>query len=108
MIAEILIVDDNSDIRNILKDLILDAGFKTRVAANYKQALKEIDTKLPDVAILDVKLDTRKTKSLDPNNKVLDSKKLDVVSEPTAENPVICPFDEFKLAPAGKEPDCTV
>ncbi len=57
MIAEILIVDDNSDIRNILKDLILDAGFKTRVAANYKQALKEIDTKLPDVAILDVKLD---------------------------------------------------
>ena len=57
MIAEILIVDDNSDIRNILKDLISDAGFKTRVAANYNQALKEIDSKLPDVAILDVKLD---------------------------------------------------
>ena len=57
MIAEILIVDDNSDIRNILKDLISDAGFKTRVAANYKQALNEIDSKLPDVAILDVKLD---------------------------------------------------
>ena len=57
MIAEILIVDDNSDIRNILKDLISDAGFKTRVAANYKQALREIDAKLPDVAILDVKLD---------------------------------------------------
>jgi|TARA_B110001452_G_scaffold252977_1_gene243247 ribonucleoside-diphosphate reductase alpha chain len=33
--------------------------------------------------VLDVKLDTRKTKSLDPNNKVLDSKKLDVVSEKT-------------------------
>jgi len=57
MIAEILIVDDNSDIRNILKDLISDAGFKTRVAANYNQALNEIDAKLPDVAILDVKLD---------------------------------------------------
>ena len=57
MIAEILIVDDNFDIRNILKDLISDAGFKTRVAANYNQALKEIDSKLPDVAILDVKLD---------------------------------------------------
>ena len=40
MIAEILIVDDNSDIRNILKDLISDACFKTRVAANYNQALK--------------------------------------------------------------------
>ena len=57
MIAEILIVDDNFDIRNILKDLISDAGFNTRVAANFKQALNEIDTKLPDVAILDVKLD---------------------------------------------------
>ncbi len=57
MIAEILIVDDNSDIRNIIKDLISDAGYKTRVAANYNQALNEINTKLPDVAILDVKLD---------------------------------------------------
>ena len=57
MIAEILIVDDNSDIRNILKELISDAGYKTRVAANFKQALSEIDTNLPDVAILDVKLD---------------------------------------------------
>ena len=57
MIAEILIVDDNSDIRNILNDLITDAGHKTRLAANYSQALGEIDKKLPDVAILDVKLD---------------------------------------------------
>src|SRR6056300_99177 len=57
MIAEILIVDDNSDIRNILNELILDAGYKTRLAANYSQALNEIDKKLPDVAILDVKLD---------------------------------------------------
>ena len=57
MIAEILIVDDNADIRNILNELIIDAGYKTRVAANYNQALSEIDKKIPDVAILDVKLD---------------------------------------------------
>ena len=57
MATEILIIDDNSDIRNILKDLISDAGYKTRVAANYNQALNEIDKKLPDVAIIDVKLD---------------------------------------------------
>ena len=57
MSAEILIIDDNHDIRSILKDLISDAGFKTRVAANYNQALSEIDKKLPDVAIIDVKLD---------------------------------------------------
>ena len=57
MIAEILIVDDNSDIRKILDELITDAGYKTRVAANYNQALSEIDKKIPDVAIIDVKLD---------------------------------------------------
>ena len=57
MSSEILIVDDNADIRSILKDLIDEAGFRTRVAANYNQALKEIDKKLPDVAIIDVKLD---------------------------------------------------
>ena len=57
MSAEILIIDDNPDIRNIIKDLIDEAGFKTRVAANYNQALAEIDKKLPDVAIIDVKLD---------------------------------------------------
>ena len=57
MSVEILIVDDNVDIRNILNELIIDAGYKTRIAANYNQALKEIDKKMPDVAILDVKLD---------------------------------------------------
>ena len=57
MSTEILIVDDNSDIRNIINDLIIDSGYQTRLAANYNQALSEIDKKLPDVAILDVKLD---------------------------------------------------
>ena len=57
MNTEILIVDDNADIRNIINEMIIDAGYKTRIAANYNQALAEIDKKLPDVAILDVKLD---------------------------------------------------
>ena len=57
MSTEILIIDDNIDIRNIINDLIIDAGYKTRLAANYSQALNEIDKKLPDVAIIDVKLD---------------------------------------------------
>ena len=33
--------------------------------------------------VLDVKLDTRKTKSLDPKNKVIESKNLDIISEKT-------------------------
>ena len=57
MSIEILIIDDNADIRNIINDLMIDAGYKTRIAANYNQALNEIDKKLPDVAIIDVKLD---------------------------------------------------
>ena len=57
MSTEILIIDDNTDIRNIINDLIVEAGYKTRLAANYNQALNEIDKKLPDVAIIDVKLD---------------------------------------------------
>ena len=57
MTTEILIIDDNADIRNIINDLIIDHGYKTRLAANYNQALNEIDKKLPDVAIIDVKLD---------------------------------------------------
>ena len=57
MSTEILIIDDNSEIRAILQEIISDSGYKTRLAANYNQALSEIDKKLPDVAIIDVKLD---------------------------------------------------
>ena len=57
MTTEILIIDDNADIRTILDELIKDSGYKTRLAANFSQALTEIDKKLPDVAIIDVKLD---------------------------------------------------
>ena len=56
MSNEVLIVDDNPDIRNILNELISDLGYTTRIAANFQQALAEIDKKLPDVALLDVKL----------------------------------------------------
>mgnify|MGYP001244989046 CR=1 FL=1 len=74
MATEILIIDDNSDIRNILNDLISDAGYKTRVAANYNQALNEIDKKLPDVAIIDVKLDKGDNDGIDLLNHI---KKID-------------------------------
>ncbi len=57
MSAEILIIDDNSDIRFLITSLLKDRGFYIRQAANYNQALSEIDKKLPDVAIIDVKLD---------------------------------------------------
>ncbi len=70
MSAEILIIDDNSDIRLILNELISDAGYKTRLAANYNQALLEIDKKIPDVAIIDVKLDKGDTDGIELLNHI--------------------------------------
>ena len=57
MSKEILVIDDNLDIRQLISSILIDQGFKVREAANYDQALLEIKKKLPDVAIIDVKLD---------------------------------------------------
>tara|TARA_B100000686_G_C16753716_1_gene954116 strand:+ start:475 stop:1839 length:1365 start_codon:yes stop_codon:yes gene_type:complete len=57
MFNEILIIDDNSDIRQLVSGILKDKGFTVREAANFDQAILEINKKLPDVAIIDVKLD---------------------------------------------------
>ena len=57
MTNEILVIDDNADIRQLISSILKDKGFIVREAANYDQALLEINKKLPDVAIIDVKLD---------------------------------------------------
>ena len=75
MTTEILIIDDNADIRKILDELIQEAGYKTRLAANYNQALTEIDKKLPDVAIIDVKLDKGDTDGIELLNHIKNKNK---------------------------------
>ena len=57
MPKEILVIDDNSDIRKLISGILKDYGFVVRDAANYDQASLEIKKKLPDVAVIDVKLD---------------------------------------------------
>ena len=57
MKQEVLIIDDNFDIRNLVSNLLKDKNYEIREAANYDQAVNEIDKKLPDLAIIDVKLD---------------------------------------------------
>ena len=57
MTKEILVIDDNSDIRQLISNILRDKGFSVREGANFDQALFEINKKLPDVAIIDVKLD---------------------------------------------------
>ena len=57
MTKEVLVIDDNSDIRKLISSILTDQGLKVREAANFDQALLEIKKKIPDVAIIDVKLD---------------------------------------------------
>ena len=57
MTKEILVIDDNSDIRQLISGILKDQGLTVREAANFDQALLEINKKMPDVAVIDVKLD---------------------------------------------------
>ena len=40
---EILVVDDNFDIRNLISNILKDKNYKVREAANFDQAAFEID-----------------------------------------------------------------
>ena len=51
--ANILVVDDDDDIREIVHILLAREGFTVREAANAEQALRRLDP-LPDLVILDV------------------------------------------------------
>ena len=57
MLKEILVIDDNSDIRYLICGILEEQNFKVRSAANYDQAVFEINNRLPDLAIIDIKLD---------------------------------------------------
>ena len=57
IVNEILVVDDNSDIRLLIAGILKDKGFNVREAANFDQAINEINIKMPDAAVIDVKLD---------------------------------------------------
>ena len=57
MFKEILVIDDNPDIRMLVSNLLKEQDFLVRTAANYDQAVFEINKKLPDLAIIDIKLD---------------------------------------------------
>ena len=54
MTADILIVDDEADIRDILSDILEDEKFKTRTARNSDTALKSLAERVPNLLILDI------------------------------------------------------
>jgi two-component system, NtrC family, nitrogen regulation response regulator NtrX len=55
--AKILIVDDESDIRELLSDVLKDEGYITQTANNAKSALEAMNSYEPDLVILDIWLE---------------------------------------------------
>jgi two-component system, NtrC family, nitrogen regulation response regulator NtrX len=54
MSAEILIVDDEVDIRDLVAGILEDEGYNTRTARNSDEALKAIALRRPDLIFLDI------------------------------------------------------
>ena len=52
MLKEILVIDDNPDIRSLVSNILEEKSFQVRTAANYDQAVYEIEKKLPNLAII--------------------------------------------------------
>lgn len=55
--SKILIVDDESDIRDLISDILKDEGYITATATNAKTALEAMDSYVPDLVILDIWLE---------------------------------------------------
>ena len=52
--AEILIVDDEADIRDLIAGILEDEGYRPRLAANAEEALQEMENRQPALVVLDV------------------------------------------------------
>ncbi|WP_332066149.1 nitrogen assimilation response regulator NtrX [Bartonella sp. CB189] len=54
MVSDILIVDDEADIRELVAGILDDEGYETRVACNSDEALAQISERIPKLIFLDV------------------------------------------------------
>ena len=57
MAAEILIVDDEADIRNLISGILMDEGYQTRAAGDADAALEAIRARRPSLILLDIWLE---------------------------------------------------
>ena len=65
MALDILVVDDEADIRELISGILNDEGFDTRVAGDSDSALAEIDARRPSLLILDIWLKGSKLDGLE-------------------------------------------
>ncbi|WP_208433827.1 sigma-54-dependent transcriptional regulator [Bartonella taylorii] len=54
MVSDILIVDDEADIRDLVAGILNDEGYETRVACNSDEALAQINERIPKLIFLDI------------------------------------------------------
>ena len=76
MHKDILVIDDNPDIRFLICNILKEQNFNVRSAANYDQAVLEINKKLPDLAIVDIKLDKTDKDGIDLLKLIIKKNKL--------------------------------
>lgn len=65
MAHDILIVDDEKDIRELIAGILSDEGYETRLAANSDQALAALASRMPSLMILDIWLQGSKLDGLE-------------------------------------------
>src|SRR6476469_693092 len=80
MAAEILIVDDEADIRDLVAGILQDEGYSTRTARSSDDALSAIASRRPNLVFLDIWLQGSKLDGL---------QLLDAVKQEHAEMPVV-------------------
>lgn len=64
MTADILIIDDEFDIRGLIQGILEDEGYQTRDAATDERAYQQVNEKVPDLVILDIWLQGSKDDGL--------------------------------------------
>ena len=65
MAADILIVDDEADIRELISGILQDEGYETRLARNSDAALAALADRRPSLIVLDIWLQDSKLDGLD-------------------------------------------
>lgn len=54
MVHDVLVVDDEADIRELISDILVDEGFKPRMAKDSASAFKAIEERVPSAVVLDI------------------------------------------------------
>jgi two-component system nitrogen regulation response regulator NtrX len=63
--GDILVIDDERDIRELISDILVDEGYTTRLAGDSDACMREINNDPPDLMILDIWLKDSRMDGID-------------------------------------------